>query len=103
MERFEAQCPPMLFNQGDIVRVEYGSPKLIEEWMSGLRPVGPGDVGMVKYSVHSEAVGYSGNVSVEFPMLGTFGIHSSNLRIVQKAEKSRLDIRAGIKIGRAHV
>jgi hypothetical protein len=77
-----------LFEAGDVVQVDYKSPRLIEEWMQGLRPVGPGDVGVVKYSVHSEAPGYNGNVSVCFPMLGTYGVHSSNLRVVQRAEST---------------
>jgi hypothetical protein len=77
----------MLFNAGDVVQVEYSSPRQLDEWLNGMVRVGPGDIGVVKYSVHSEAPGYHGMVSVTFPMVGTFGVHSSNLKIMQKAEK----------------
>lgn len=78
------------FDKGDIVQVDYKSPKLIEEWMRGERPVGPGEVGVVKFGTHDNYVegpdAWRGTVTVTFPMLGTFSVHSSNLRIVQKAE-----------------
>lgn len=86
----------MTFAKGDIVRVQYASPKLIEEWMSGLRKVGPGDVGVVKFEPDlgsfTGSVGergeyqYPGMVTVTFPMIGTFGMHTSNLVLVQRAE-----------------
>jgi len=85
------------FAKGDVVRVQYASPKLIEEWMSGMRKVGPGDVGVVKFDPTFEQHigetdergqhGYTGLVTVIFPMIGTFGMHTSNLILVQRAEK----------------
>lgn len=84
------------FQRGDVVQVRYSSPKLIEEWMSGLRKVGPGDVGVVKFDPelqpylgrvgeHGEYAPVSGVVTVTFPMIGTFGMHTSNLVLLQKA------------------
>lgn len=90
------------FAKGDIVRVEYSSPRFIEEWMRGERPVGPGEVGFVKYATATPVIGHrrfngppeeaestagwhNVTVSVTFPMLGTFGVHSSHLKLVQKA------------------
>jgi len=74
----------VLFKKGDVVQVDYSSPRFIDEWLSGLRPIGQGDIGVVTYDVHSEAPGYHGSVSVHFPMIGTYGMHSSNLRVVQR-------------------
>lgn len=82
------------FEKGDLVQVRYSSPKLIEEWMSGMRKVGPGDVGVVKfepefgfYCGRPDERGYAGvgMVTVTFPMIGTFGMHTSNLVLVQKS------------------
>jgi hypothetical protein len=82
----------MTFNAGDVVQVDYKSPKLIEEWMRGERPVGPGEVGVVKFAPFTDPYRQEGvhnfTVTVTFPMLGTFGVHSANLKIVQKAENN---------------
>jgi hypothetical protein len=78
------------FKRGDVVQVDYRSTRYIEEWMAGQRAVGPGDVGVVKFA-SPDSLTMDGvmqqQVTVTFPMIGTFGIHSSNLRIVQKAEQ----------------
>lgn len=91
----------MTFAKGDIVQVCYSSPRMIEEWMAGQRPVGPGDVGVVKYEPtlgvgHRSWPGQQKTleqegwhnyvVSVTFPMIGTYGIHARDLRLLQKAE-----------------
>lgn len=86
----------MTFSKGDIVRVEFASPRAIEQWMRGAprQGPGPGDVGVVKYTPAEATFPNWPTVTVEFPMLGTFGVHSSNLKLVQRFEKSELDIRA---------
>jgi len=85
------------FAKGDVVRVQYASPQFIEEWMSWMRKVGPGDVGVVKFDPEmGQHIGESderghfasdGMITVIFPMIGTFGMHTSNLVLVQRAEK----------------
>lgn len=74
------------FAKGDIVRVQYASPVSIERWMNGEISVGPGDVGVVKFNTNIMV--FTGVVTVMFPMVGTFGVHSSNLVLVQQAEEN---------------
>ena len=83
----------MSFQKGDIVQVCYSSPRMIEEWMAGLRPVGQGDVGVVKYDMPALAelqrdyANWTGaTVTVTFPMIGTYGIHARDLKLLQRAE-----------------
>lgn len=76
------------FQSGDIVRVEFASPGAIDRWMSGGGGPGPGDVGVVKFNtpgVINAELGIPTVVTVTFPMLGTFGVHSWHLRLVQRA------------------
>lgn len=76
-----------LFKRGDIVRVEYRSPRMLDEWLSGRWPVGPGDVGIVKYATGETGSQFVCDVTVEFPMIGCYGVHSINLTLVQRAEE----------------
>lgn len=75
------------FRRGDIVRVEYSSPRLLDEWLSGERAIGPGDVGVVKYATGNTGSQWVPDVTVEFPMIGCYGIHSANLRLMQRGEE----------------
>ena len=76
------------FERGDIVQVCYSSPREIEQWLNGERPVGQDDVGVVKWSTLAPTGSqYMTDVSVTFPMIGTFGMHSCDLVLLQKAEE----------------
>ena len=79
----------MQFQKGDIVQVCYSSPREIEQWLNGERPVGQGDVGVVKWSTGAPTGSvYVTDVSVTFPMIGTFGMHSCDLQLLQRAEEN---------------
>lgn len=68
------------FKKGDIVQVEYSSPGAIERWMLGWELPGPGDLGVVRYTVIEEL--RQTFVSVDFPLLGTRSVHAVDLRVV---------------------
>lgn len=75
------------FEAGDVVRVDYKSPRAIEQWMQGVTRVGPGEVGVVKYTVPSlvnDSMNVPSIVTVTFPLLGTFGMRSQDLEVVQR-------------------
>jgi hypothetical protein len=75
------------FEPGDIVQVEYRTPRAIVQWMDGERAPGPGDIGVVKFA-SPDSMTMDGRlqqqVTVTFPTMGTYWIHGSNLKIVQK-------------------
>lgn len=75
-----------LFEKGDIVQVEYKSPELIELWMKGWQRVGPGDVGVVLFTLLDDVRG--GQVSVDFPMIGKATLHSMHLKLLQRGENN---------------
>jgi hypothetical protein len=82
------------FEPGDVVQVEYRNAQQLNEWMDGERVPGPGDIGAVKFAspdsilnVPDKGLQLQQQVTVTFPTMGTYGIHSSNLRIVQKHEQ----------------
>ena len=82
------------FEPGDVVQVEYHTPRAIVQWMNGERVPGPGDIGVVKFAspdsilnVPDKGLQLQQQVTVTFPLVGTYGIHSSNLKIVQKHEQ----------------
>lgn len=75
------------FRKGDIVRVEYSSPRLLNEWLEGRLDVGPADIGVVVFATGETGSQWVTNVTVEFPMIGRYGVHSANLRLVQRAEE----------------
>ena len=75
------------FEAGDVVRVVYASALGIENWMRGIEKVGPDEVGVVKYTVPSvlnDSMNLPTYVTVTFPMLGTFAVHSSDLVVVRR-------------------
>jgi hypothetical protein len=81
------------FEPGDIVQVEYRTPRAIVQWMDGERAPGPGDIGVVKFAspdsilnVPDWGLQLQQQVTVTFPTMGTYGVHSSNLKIVHKRE-----------------
>ena len=77
------------FEPGDVVQIEYRNPRQLEDWMRGIRVPGPDDIGVVKFA-SPDSMTMDGKlqqqVTVTFPTMGTYGIHSSNLKIVHKRE-----------------
>jgi hypothetical protein len=82
-----------MFHRGDIVRVNYTSPRLLDEWLNGYRPIGPGDIGIVKYATGETGSQFVADVTVEFPMIGCYGVHSCNLVLVGRVGGSDADAR----------
>jgi hypothetical protein len=71
------------FRKGDVVQVKYKSAFSIERWMLGDTKVGPDDVGVVRFDIGPTERCI---VSVQFPMIGVYGIHSQDLILLARVD-----------------